>query len=154
MSLLSGEDTASSESLSDGNPESGPSLSMGPCDGLDTKFCRVMRAAADADDTWDVLTVASISIHESGFSGPVGFGILGPRGVYATDYSASAAVGYFLDLVQGPRYRTAWSLRADPIGFLNALVDAGYAGVEGRGWPPKVLWVRDWMLDHPSWRSD
>lgn len=129
-----------------------PSLT---CPTPTSKFCRLVRAAEDADSGLDPYLIAAIGIHESGFSGPAGFGIVNGRGGYRSDYDASSAVGDFLSLVSASgRYERAWLVRSDNAAFLNAICDAGYAGPERRNWTPKILWIRDFMIEHPAWKSD
>ena len=120
-----------------------------------TKFQRVLTAAREQFDGVgpDPEIIGAIAIHESGFSGPVGFGILGSRG-YRVDADVAAAVADFTALVSSGRYERAWAVRGDSEAFLNALCDAGYAGPEGRAWVPKIIWLRDWMMANPGWRSD
>lgn len=162
-SLKSNDDFSLSTPSSDGYDQQetslstteGPVWSLTVCQGIESKFCRIVRAAEDADSGIDPYLIAAVGIHESGFAGPIGFGIIGGHGGYRTDGDVSAAVESFLALVSSPgRYERAWSHRDSSVDFLNGLVDAGYAGPEGRGWPPKILWLREFMIEHPRWKSD
>lgn len=120
-----------------------------PCQ---TKHCQLLRAAWRQYDGVGPRPeiVAAISVHESGFAGAFGFGIVSARYGYRTFADVDVAIGDFIDLVSAPgRYGRAWSVRGDDGAFLRALVDAGYA--TDRDWPRKILWVADFMSAHPDY---
>lgn len=157
ISPLPGQDTLSDESPPTPSPSSGETEESTPSPNTvctaNSKFCLVLKAATEIvgdDEGPNPEIVATIAVHESGRLGCFGFGMADGRGGYVVDCDERNAVESFLRLVSNPHYALAWSRRGSDDGFLDGLVAGNYSGGE-RAWAGKILWFRDWLMEHERW---